>query len=159
MPSSNRSHGVSHKDVLAILAVASVALVIAGLAGYHYLARNGAAAIAPQLIGGLLGGLVVIGALASLAIVRLSARHRSSMAHMETLRVIVDKLLCGILLVDKDGRILQVNQAAAELFGYESGGLVGEPVEILIPQSMAAEHRMWRMNFTQESTQIGRAHV
>ena len=155
MPSSNRSHGVSHKDVLAILAVASVALVIAGLAGYHYLARNGAAAIAPQLIGGLLGGLVVIGALASLAIVRLSARHRSSMAHMETLRVIVDKLLCGILLVDKDGRILQVNQAAAELFGYESGGLVGEPVEILIPQSMAAEHRMWRMNFTQESTILG----
>ncbi|KAB2968039.1 response regulator [Zoogloea sp.] len=133
----------------------SSSLVARVLVPEQELARASAAAVAPQLIGGLLASLVVIGTLASLAIVRLNARHRSSMAHMETLRVIVDKLLCGILLVDKEGRILQVNQAAAAIFGYESGGLVGESVEILIPPSKATQHQVWRTDFAQEATVLG----
>lgn len=53
----------------------------------------------------------------------------------------------GIVLVDGEGRIRDVNPRAEALFGYERGELVGQPVEILVPEAARDRHRRDRAGF------------
>lgn len=46
----------------------------------------------------------------------------------------------GILLVDPGGRIRDLNPKAEELFGWEREELVGEPVEVLVPEGVRGAH-------------------
>ncbi|MFA9417198.1 PAS domain-containing sensor histidine kinase [Natrinema sp. HArc-T2] len=46
----------------------------------------------------------------------------------------------AILLVDTDGRITYANARVTDLFGYEPPELVGEPIEILVPEAVRDEH-------------------
>jgi diguanylate cyclase (GGDEF)-like protein/PAS domain S-box-containing protein len=47
----------------------------------------------------------------------------------------------GIMLVAHDGRILLANDAMWQISGYTPQALVGQPVEIFLPQSLHARHR------------------
>ncbi len=58
----------------------------------------------------------------------------------------------GMLLVASDGAILFANGAAATLFGYDSGGLVGVTVEQLMPSSVRSEHVDRRHSYLQHPT-------
>jgi len=51
--------------------------------------------------------------------------------------------------VDQDGVIRFVNQQTESLFGYDREDLVGQPVEILVPESNRAVHRVHRQGFVQ----------
>jgi two-component system, cell cycle sensor histidine kinase and response regulator CckA len=51
--------------------------------------------------------------------------------------------------VDQDGLIRFVNRQTESLFGYERDDLVGQPVEILVPESLRAVHRVHRQRFVQ----------
>lgn len=42
--------------------------------------------------------------------------------------------------MDADGRILAVNRAATELLGYRDAELIGEPVEVLVPEADRESH-------------------
>jgi protein-histidine pros-kinase len=53
------------------------------------------------------------------------------------------------IISDQYGRISVVNQAAEKLFGYAPGELVGEPVEILLPNAMRQEHEELRESYHQ----------
>ena len=44
------------------------------------------------------------------------------------------------IITDRTGRISVMNQAAEQLFGYAPGELIGEPVEILLPEAMRDAH-------------------
>jgi PAS domain S-box-containing protein len=57
-----------------------------------------------------------------------------------TFRSLFEAAPDGILLVDRAGTIVQANSACAQLFGYELGELVGNPVEIIVPESVRAKH-------------------
>jgi len=46
----------------------------------------------------------------------------------------------GIALVDAEGRIVLCNPAITEMFGYQPAELVGQPVEILVPEAASATH-------------------
>lgn len=46
----------------------------------------------------------------------------------------------GVLLVDAGGIIRLTNPVAEQLFGYDSGSLIGQPLEILIPACYRATH-------------------
>lgn len=46
----------------------------------------------------------------------------------------------AILLVDAEGRILAVNQLAVELLGHDAHELVGQPVEVLVPDESRSGH-------------------
>lgn len=46
----------------------------------------------------------------------------------------------GILVVDEQGRIRDLNPQAEELFGYGRAELVGEPVETLVPEGARSVH-------------------
>src|SRR5262249_16460352 len=48
------------------------------------------------------------------------------------------------LVADAGGRIRVINRQAEELFGYYADELVGQPVEVLIPERLHARHRQHR---------------
>ncbi|MGD1213698.1 MAG: PAS domain S-box protein [Terriglobales bacterium] len=55
----------------------------------------------------------------------------------------------AIVAVDRDGTIIQVNSQAEELFGYDRDELIGQKVEMLVPESYRRQHHHHRENFAQ----------
>jgi PAS domain S-box-containing protein len=55
----------------------------------------------------------------------------------------------AIVAVDHDGTIVQVNSQAQDLFGYDRDELIGQKVEILVPESYRHHHHSHRENFAE----------
>ena len=53
----------------------------------------------------------------------------------------------GMVMTDGDGRIVLVNAEIERLFGYRRGELIGQSVEMLVPESMRARHAGHRRAF------------
>ena len=53
----------------------------------------------------------------------------------------------AIVVVGNDGDIILANSTAENLFGYEPGELLGEKVEVLMPDALRHQHTMHRENF------------
>ena len=53
----------------------------------------------------------------------------------------------AVVLTDEDGRILLVNRQAEALFGWDRAELLGEPVEVLVPQGALARHPQQRHGY------------
>lgn len=67
------------------------------------------------------------------------SRLRDAEALGEELRGILDTATDGILLIDRDGRILSLNRSAEALFGYDSAEIEGEPfTRLFAPESHRA---------------------
>ncbi|TVZ28429.1 PAS domain S-box-containing protein [Gillisia sp. Hel_I_86] len=58
-------------------------------------------------------------------------------------RHIFEASLEGIIAVNEDGRILTTNPACEELFGYKTGELIGENIEILIPENLKRQYKIY----------------
>jgi PAS domain S-box-containing protein len=58
----------------------------------------------------------------------------------ERFRCLVESVMDAIVTIDVDSRILSANRAAEELFGYAASELVGQPLTILMPESLRAAH-------------------
>jgi PAS domain S-box-containing protein len=56
----------------------------------------------------------------------------------------------GIILTNTEGKIILVNPAARRMFGYLDGGLVGQQIEVLIPENMRSRHVNLRHGFIQQ---------
>ncbi len=63
------------------------------------------------------------------------------------LQLIVDAAPNGMLSVDASGRITLANAPAERLFDYPPGGLLGQPVEILVPERFSGDHAGYRDEF------------
>lgn len=64
-----------------------------------------------------------------------------------------------IVVSRSTGEILLANSLADQLFGYESGGLAGQPLENLVPESLRANHQRHRKQYaasTPERRPMGR---
>ena len=59
-------------------------------------------------------------------------------------RALFENATIGILVVGQNGGIELVNPHAEKLFDYSNAELIGKPVEILIPQSVASKHHHHR---------------
>ena len=58
----------------------------------------------------------------------------------------------AIMQVDADGRIILLNRVTESMFGYTREELLGQPVEVLIPQELHARHVQHRANYRQHPT-------
>jgi PAS domain S-box-containing protein len=56
----------------------------------------------------------------------------------------------GMVIVNRDGQIVLVNAQVERLFGYERAELVGEPVEILVPDRFSGMHMAFRSGYVTE---------
>jgi len=55
----------------------------------------------------------------------------------------------GIMVVAENGDIQYANQTLADMFGHDIEALVGQPVEVLLPEKFAAAHRRHVENYAQ----------
>lgn len=62
---------------------------------------------------------------------------------------LLETLPDAVIAVDGDGTIVQVNSQAQELFGYLREELIGQKVEILVPDSYRGQHRHHRQTFAE----------
>ena len=53
----------------------------------------------------------------------------------------------AMVIANRDGQIVLVNTQTERLFGYTTGELCGQSVEILVPESLHQEHRRHRMEY------------
>lgn len=65
-------------------------------------------------------------------------------------RSLLDSAPDATLVTDADGRIRLSNVRAERLFGFAPGELIGQPVEVLIPQRYRNEHREHRSVYSRE---------
>jgi PAS domain S-box-containing protein len=65
----------------------------------------------------------------------------------EKFRLAVEASPNGIVLVDKDGRIVLVNSHIEELFDYRREELIGKVVDILVPERLRAKHPTHRAGY------------
>jgi len=68
-------------------------------------------------------------------------------AHMESL---FENATEGIILTNHTGRIVMVNPSAERMFDYSSTELIGQPIEILIPDKYKPHHHQLREGFYQK---------
>ena len=60
---------------------------------------------------------------------------------------LLETLPDAIVAVDRNGIIVQVNSQAQELFGYDRAELIGQKVEMLVPESYRRKHHHHRESF------------
>jgi len=57
----------------------------------------------------------------------------------------------AMVVVKGDGRIALINAQTERLFGYTRPELVGQPVEMLVPERFSAKHQLHRTNFFRDA--------
>ena len=62
-------------------------------------------------------------------------------------RAVFESAPDGIVVVDNEGRVVEANPCILTQFGYTAEELIGEPVEILVPQAQRAAHEGHRAHF------------
>ncbi|HKO96424.1 MAG TPA: PAS domain S-box protein [Pyrinomonadaceae bacterium] len=55
-----------------------------------------------------------------------------------------------VVVVDNDGSIVRVNTQVEKMFGYERGELMGQPIEVLLPDRLKADHMRHRDGYLRE---------
>jgi len=69
---------------------------------------------------------------------------------VERFRGLLETAPNAIVIVDERGEIVLVNTAAERLFDYRREDLIGQSVEVLVPEGMRARHQRLRERFTAE---------
>ncbi len=83
------------------------------------------------------------GAFVLSSIVDITERKRAS----EQFRLAIEASPTGMIMVNRDGRIVMVNAHVEALFGYAREELIGHAVEMLVPQQLRQNHPGFRQDF------------
>jgi len=84
------------------------------------------------------------------AIVDITERKAAEVALRESerrFRLVVEAAPNSMVMVDQDGKIVMVNTQAERVFGYPRAELVGQPVEMLVPERFRSHHPQLRKTF------------
>jgi PAS domain S-box-containing protein len=65
----------------------------------------------------------------------------------EQFRLALEAAPTGMLMVDPTGKIVLVNAQAERVFGYAREELIGQPIELLVPERFRAHHPVHRGTF------------
>jgi two-component system CheB/CheR fusion protein len=65
----------------------------------------------------------------------------------ERFRLAVEAAPNGMLVADESGKLILVNSEMERLFGYARDEMIGQPVEMLVPQNVRTEHVRLRQEF------------
>jgi PAS domain S-box-containing protein len=62
-------------------------------------------------------------------------------------RSVVESAASGMIMVDRTGKVLFVNRAVEEQFGYARDELIGQSMELLVPKRFRGMHPAYRADF------------
>src|ERR1051326_125371 len=65
----------------------------------------------------------------------------------ESFRVALEAAPNAMIMVDGQGRMVFVNSQMEALFGYAKDELVGQPVEVIVPERFRSHHPQHRSGF------------
>lgn len=65
----------------------------------------------------------------------------------ERFQVAVESAPNSVVMIDEDGQIILVNSQTERLFGYARNELIGEPIEMLVPERFRIHHPEYRAGF------------
>ncbi len=57
----------------------------------------------------------------------------------------------AVIVANADGRIVDLNQQAENLFGFQKTELIDKPVEVLVPERFRSKHPAYRNNYVAQS--------
>jgi len=80
-------------------------------------------------------------------VITILTMRRDEFAQEEQFHALFRFATNGIIVTNQRGEIVRINPAAERLFGYETGELIGSPVEALIPQRLARVHERHRNDY------------
>lgn len=73
--------------------------------------------------------------------------NRSLSLDEQRLRLIIDAAPNGMLMINRDGEIVLVNSQIERLFQYNRDELLGQSIEILVPEASRGKHPGYRADF------------
>jgi PAS domain S-box-containing protein len=62
-------------------------------------------------------------------------------------RLLLESVPDAVLIVDSNGHIVEINEQTERLFGYQRSELLGQSVEVLVPERLRDQHRHHRENY------------
>ena len=80
----------------------------------------------------------------------MSILDHQKFSRMESLNALFEHATEGIIISDKNGIIIKANPSSEQLFGYNSGELIGKVIEDLVPRRYMHSHVAKREGFNQE---------
>ena len=119
----------------------------------HWAAAN---VIDPTLLGKLVGaGSTVVLSLTIFAVL-VDVRLKGAASALERQRMIIEAVPAAMVMADQQGRIALVNGQTEKSFGYSREELLGQPIEVLLPERF---RERWEEYFGEpavRSTPVGR---
>ncbi len=65
----------------------------------------------------------------------------------EMFRLAVEACPSGMVMIDSDGKMVMVNAEIESQFGYAREELIGQPVDMLVPERLRTQHARHRHQF------------
>jgi diguanylate cyclase (GGDEF)-like protein/PAS domain S-box-containing protein len=114
--------------------------------------------VLPILAAFVVAGTILLRAGVRPLAARLAQSERDAQAQHRALESTMASVADGIMLLDADGTIRSWNAAAAKLFGYTAGEVIGRNISMLMPEELRAANIAATQRFvaTGESKVLGR---
>jgi PAS domain S-box-containing protein len=77
------------------------------------------------------------------SVVDITARKRAE----ARFRAVVESSPNGMVMIDREGKVVLVNREIERLFGYRRDELLGQPIEVLVPERLRGRHPAFRDSF------------
>jgi PAS domain S-box-containing protein len=71
----------------------------------------------------------------------------------EKTRLAIDASASAMIMLDSTNKIVLVNSQAVAMFGYQEQQLLGQPIEVLVPERYRRRHDVYRGSYTADPTQ------
>ena len=81
----------------------------------------------------------------------ITEQKRAAVEHEAEFRNVLESAPDAIVITDSQGRIVRLNRQTEAIFGYTREELLGEPVEILVPERFRERHQKHRAAYSPQS--------